>query len=126
MENGQESWYSFWADRKEQELETCKQFLNLVHTYDDYVLFHYGSYEISYLKRIIKAHNIRSVTAKLNKLIDCSCNVLSIIHSHIYFPLYSNGLKDVAKYLGYNWSSQKAIRLGIDKYGECGVYIQAY
>jgi len=35
-------------------------------------------------------------------------NVLSIVSSHIYFPTPSNGLKDVASYLGFRWSSVDA------------------
>jgi hypothetical protein len=37
-----------------------------------------------------------------------SCNVVSVIHSGVYFPTYSNGLKDVAAYLGCTWSEGNA------------------
>src|SRR5262249_50750780 len=35
-------------------------------------------------------------------------NVLSLIRSHVYFPVYSNGLKDVAGRLGFAWTDPKA------------------
>ena len=35
-------------------------------------------------------------------------NVLSVVHSHAYFPVYSNGLKDVAAHLGFVWSESDA------------------
>jgi hypothetical protein len=41
-----------------------------------------------------------SVAAKALK---SSVNLLSIIFAQIYFPTYSNGLKEIAKYLGFNW-----------------------
>ncbi len=31
-------------------------------------------------------------------------NLLSFIYARIYFPTYSNGLKDIAKYLGFRWT----------------------
>jgi predicted RecB family nuclease len=105
VENGADSWHSLWADTQEQELDLFQQFLDLVRKYDDFMLFHYGSYETSFFKRMQK---VLGRTTAIAKLMDCSCNVLSIIHSHIYFPLYSNGLKDVGRYLGTDWSDPKA------------------
>ena len=34
-----------------------------------------------------------------------SINVLSVIYSNIYFPTYTNELKDVGKYLGCHWDA---------------------
>jgi hypothetical protein len=31
-------------------------------------------------------------------------NLLSVIFGSLYFPTYSNGLKDIARYLGFEWS----------------------
>ena len=35
-------------------------------------------------------------------------NVLSAIHASVYFPTFSNGLKDVAGYLGCTWTEENA------------------
>jgi Transposase IS66 family/RNase_H superfamily len=35
-------------------------------------------------------------------------NVLSVVRAHVYFPTYSNGLKDVAGFLGFRWSDPDA------------------
>jgi predicted RecB family nuclease len=35
-------------------------------------------------------------------------NVLAIIGPHIYFPVYSNGLKEIAGVLGHKWSAANA------------------
>jgi hypothetical protein len=40
----------------------------------------------------------------LGKVIKSSVNLLSVIYARIYFPTYSNGLKDLAKFLGFEWS----------------------
>jgi len=34
--------------------------------------------------------------------------LISLISNDIYIPTYTNGLKDIAKYLGFNWSNEKA------------------
>ena len=38
------------------------------------------------------------------KAIASAVNLLSIIYAQIYFPTYSNGLKEIASYLGFKWS----------------------
>ena len=35
-------------------------------------------------------------------------NLLSLVFAHIYFPTYSNGLKEIAGYLGFRWSGSPA------------------
>ena len=44
----------------------------------------------------------------LDKLIAESVNILSVIYAQIYFPTYSNGLKEIAQYLGFQWSENTA------------------
>jgi hypothetical protein len=35
-------------------------------------------------------------------------NVLSVVHAGVYFPVFSNGLKEVGKYLGCTWTDENA------------------
>jgi hypothetical protein len=44
----------------------------------------------------------------LDQLMASSVNVLSLIYAQVYFPTYSNGLKDVARHLGFEWSESEA------------------
>src|SRR5439155_10444663 len=46
--------------------------------------------------------------AFLDQLIAASVNVLSVIYAQIYFPTYSNSLKEIAQYLGFQWSESDA------------------
>jgi len=105
IENGVESWHSFWADNREQESQLLQHFLDALRQYDNFVLFHYGSYETSFFKRM---QRIRHKKTAIAKVLDRSYNILAIVHSHVYFPLYSNGLKDIGKYLGCTWSNENA------------------
>jgi hypothetical protein len=43
-----------------------------------------------------------------DQLIASSVNLLSLIYAQVYFPTYSNGLKDVARRLGFEWSDSEA------------------
>jgi hypothetical protein len=51
-----------------------------------------------------RARRKRGVDAVLSAL----TNVLSIVYPHVYFPTYSNGLKDVAGCLGCLWTEPDA------------------
>jgi predicted RecB family nuclease len=93
--------YSFWADSKDQEREIFDQLVAVVVRYEDPIVFCYGGYERSFIKRMRRqAERKRPV----DKLLAALVNTLSIVYSHFYFPTYSNGLKDVAAYLEYKWS----------------------
>ncbi len=35
-------------------------------------------------------------------------NLLSVLYARIYFPTFSNGLKEIAGYLGFHWSGPVA------------------
>jgi RNase_H superfamily len=40
---------------------------------------------------------------QMDQAIERSINLLSVISPHIYFPTYSNSLKDIGSYLGSTW-----------------------
>jgi predicted RecB family nuclease len=100
-----ESRHSFWADRSEDEPRIFDQLLQLLRPYDDFRVFCYGGYERSFLKRMRK-YARRKRTA--DRVLVRTTNVLSVIHEHVYFPVYSNGLKEVARHLGFEWSDPDA------------------
>jgi predicted RecB family nuclease len=103
--DGEAKQCSFWADSEAEERSIFQQFLDVVARYPNSILFYYGSYERAFLRRMRKV----AVRKKLvDRLLANSCNVVSIIHAGIYFPTYSNGLKDVGAYLGCTWSEGNA------------------
>src|SRR6266498_1129501 len=105
VENGLEKRHSFWADHNDQEAKIFEQFVSEVARYDNFLVFCYGGYELTFLKRMRK-------TAKKKKLVDkilnASVNILSLIYPHIYFPTCSNRLKDIGGYLGLSWTESDA------------------
>jgi predicted RecB family nuclease len=74
-----------------------------VEEYPEHIIYHYGSYEAVFLKRMR-----REATAKrrIDRLLGRSVNVLALIYGTIYFPTFSNGLKDVASTLGFRLGSR--------------------
>lgn len=103
--NGLEQRYMLWANNKEEEVKIFQQFIDVLEQYDSYLLFHYGSYESAFLRRMRENSQNKKL---IDNVIKNSINILSIIRSNIYFPTFSNGLKDIATYLGFSWSEKNA------------------
>ena len=97
--------YSFWADGPEQEVEVFDSFLDLLDGVEDFVLFHYGGYEKALLRRMRRVVKRKRL---VDRALTRAVNVLSVLHSSIYFPVFSNGLKDVGRYLGCTWTEREA------------------
>ena len=95
--------HSFWADNNEDEKQIWDSFLDLLASVDNPTLIHYGSFETTFLKRMVARYGCPTNDA-LGKAIESPVNLLSVIYARIYFPTYSNGLKDMAKFLGFKWS----------------------
>ncbi|MGP8237088.1 MAG: IS66 family transposase, partial [Limisphaerales bacterium] len=68
----------------------------------------HGSFETVFLKRMREKYGSLPSADGIAKALECSINLLSVIFAQIYFPTYSNGLKDVARWLGFNWSAEDA------------------
>jgi predicted RecB family nuclease len=97
----------FWADDRTQEKaiwDACSQIIN---RFEDYTLYHYGQYELRFLDRMRGLADEKGV-ATIDRIRARSCNVLAANYSHIYFPTRSNGLKDVATFLGATWTAADA------------------
>jgi predicted RecB family nuclease len=71
---------------------------------------HFGAYDTVAMKRM-KARLREFLHTKMDRILERATNVLSVIHQHIYFPVYSNGLKDIGRFLGFEWTSKNATGL---------------
>jgi len=65
----------------------------------------YGAYETRYLRQM----NTRYILALddeefVDRLIETSINLLACMYGKIYFPTYSNSLKEIGRYLGFEWA----------------------
>jgi predicted RecB family nuclease len=92
--------FSFWANSKAQELDIFERFLDVVAGYDTPSIYSYGGYERAFIKRMRQHARVKK---PVDKVLATLTNTLSIIYAHCYFPTYSNGLKEVAGFLGFSW-----------------------
>ncbi|MHC1766174.1 MAG: TM0106 family RecB-like putative nuclease [Verrucomicrobiia bacterium] len=100
--------HSLWADDPSQEPRIWSEFLNLISAAKNPVLIHYGSYESAFLKRFSDRYGGPPEETPAAKVIGSSLNLLSFIFAQIYFPTYSNGLKEIAGHLGFQWAQSNA------------------
>ena len=104
---GKVSHHYFWADNKDEEGSIFQQFLALLRQYPAFTLFHYGSYETKYLQKMRQSLGDEA-KQYLEKIIKNSCNLLAFFYAHIYLPTYTNGLKEIANFLGFQWTVANA------------------
>ena len=104
-ERGVETRHSLWADTRDDEKTIFGKMLEILGQYDDFTLIHYGSYESPFLRRVKKAFDLNPT---IDKVMGRAVNLLPIISSHIYFPVYSNGLKTIGRHLGFEWTDPDA------------------
>jgi predicted RecB family nuclease len=105
VKDGKEKMVSLWADDPSQQKRLFEQFLDVLNQYPGYALFHYGQYEAEILRKVRAAVRPKKI---VDVAIAASVNVLAPLHSNVYFPTYSNGLKDIGKYLGFSWTDASA------------------
>ncbi len=97
----------FWADDPDEQSTILEQFLEFAVQMDDCQLLHFGSYDIDVLKET--RSRLRPFYQDfLDKVVERSINVLSVIHHHIYFPTYSNSLKEIGRFVGATWTMAEA------------------
>ena len=100
--------YSFWANDPLTEENMWAGCLQMLSAIDRPQLIHYGSYETQFLKRMRARYPNIGNPAFLDSLASSALNLLSVIYAHVYFPTYSNSLKEIANHLGCRWSTSGA------------------
>lgn len=96
--------HSLWADSFADEKKLWTDFLCLLSAIENPILIHYGSYEKTFFKCMCERYGNPAKGSTQDNVIKSSINLLSLIYAQIYFPTYSNSLKDVARFLGFRWS----------------------
>ena len=95
--------HSFWANTDQDERHMWQQFIDKIKQYPDAPIYHYGSYEPRAIATLAKRYetDAESVTKRL-------VNVNKHIYGKVYFPVWSNRLKDLGNFLGAQWTSPQA------------------
>jgi len=97
--------YSLWADSVHQEMQIWNDFLGVLSGIARPVLVHYSSYETRFLKRMCERYGHPPGGSAAANAINSSINILSFLFAQVYFPTYTNGLKDTASFFGFIWAN---------------------
>jgi hypothetical protein len=103
--------YSLWADTVEGERTIWNEMLSILGTVKNPVLIHYGSYETVFLRRMCERYGEPLKGSAVAEAIRTPVNLLAVTFARVYFPTFSNGLKDIGGYLGFRWSDSVAAGL---------------
>jgi len=97
------AYHAFWADTDQDERQMWQQCVDTITQYPTAPVYHYGSFEPRALAQLAKRYgtNAESVTTRL-------VNVNRYVYGKVYFPIRSNGLKDIGQYIGAQWTSPQA------------------
>ena len=94
------TYHSFWANTTQEEGEIWKQFIEKANQYSNAPIYHYGSYESKTIDQLGKRYG-----TDIQQIKDRLVNINGFIYGKVYFPLRSNSLKEIGKFIGALWSS---------------------
>ncbi len=100
--------HSLWADSVAEEERIWTDFLGVLSKVGSPVLMHYGSFETAFLKRMCERYGEPPEGSGPAKAFASAVNLVSVIFGQVYFPTFSNGLKEIAGHLGFRWSDSTA------------------
>jgi predicted RecB family nuclease len=100
---------SFWADGLDDERQMWEDCMRKLRVIGNAQIVSYGAYETRFLKQMKARYALAPEDVEfVDGLIETSINLVSCIYGKIYFPTYSNNLKEVARYLGFEWTWPQA------------------
>ncbi|MBI3966844.1 MAG: IS66 family transposase [Chloroflexi bacterium] len=102
-QEGTAAYRSFWADAVEQEEQTWRQLLATLDEFPDAPVYHYGRYEQQAIATLARRHH-----TDCGRLDQRLINLNASVYGKVYFPVRSNRLKDIGRFLGASWSEPEA------------------
>ena len=102
-DHGVTTHYSYWADTADDEGSIWQMFVQKANDYPDAPIYHYGSYEARLIESVVKrlGPESGSISGRL-------VNLISEVYGKVYFPVRSNGLKVLGRFLGASWTEPDA------------------
>jgi predicted RecB family nuclease len=93
----------FWANDFDTEIVMWQAFYAVINQYPNVPIYHYGSYEPRIISKLAKRYF--TDIGDLNRRM---VNVNKYVYGKVYFPVYSNRLKDVGRFVGASWRDPNA------------------
>ena len=101
--------YSLWANTRQDECRIWSECLGQLVALENPQIVHFGSYETTFFKRMKERYPTLLPNPEfVDELLSHSINLLSSIFGTIYFPTFTNSLKDIARFLGFRWTNGEA------------------
>ena len=97
----EEKYIPFIAKDTNLEKEMLLEFLEFIQNQDDYVIYHYHTYENTHLRKMMEKYEIDEKTRKL--VFDNMIDIHKVATSSVVFPTIGTRLKKIAPYLKFNW-----------------------
>lgn len=101
-----EQFYSFLAEKPEDEELIWQQFLDLVWQYPDAPIYHFCVYESDTVKRLGKLY--RTPHAVVQPILNRFVDVYEKLTQSVALPVESYALKAIARWLGFEWRNPEA------------------
>jgi len=99
--DGEEEFRVFVAEDVDREEEMFREFVDWFSRLDDCVAFHWHRYENRRLRRMADAYGLDPELG--SKLFGSFFDLHRAATRTFAFPTYSNSIKDIAKFMGYEW-----------------------
>jgi uncharacterized protein len=99
--DGRDTYYPFVAWRIHDEEKMFRNFLSFLKTQDDYVIYHWHNYEHWHVKRLGERYKLEGEVEKY--VLPYMIDLHRMATKAFTFPTYTNGLKDIASFLGFKW-----------------------
>ncbi len=99
-ENETATYHPFWAGPPVDEAQMWQEFIATAGQYPDVPIYHYGSFDSRTLTKLAKRYDTDA-----DSLTDRLVNVNKHVFGKVYFPIYSNRLKEIGAFIGAKWSS---------------------
>lgn len=100
-EGGGDTFIPFFAEKVSDEETNFREFIAFLKTKNDYIIYHWHNYERHHIKRLAQKYGL---TTEVDTLVfPFMCDLHRIATHAFSFPTYTNGLKDIASFLGFSW-----------------------
>ncbi|HXV27014.1 MAG TPA: TM0106 family RecB-like putative nuclease [Candidatus Paceibacterota bacterium] len=105
-ETGRTSYKQLLAKNPEEEKTAWREFLDMLSGMEDFAIYHYAYYERKVFDQLVIRHGAPS--ALIQKFNEHAVDLHAKTVESVVLPLYFYTLKDLGKYLGYEWTDPEA------------------
>lgn len=106
IEDGQETYKTFLAETPDDEESTWLEFTDFLRNYPEVPIYHYGWYEVDVFRRLVEKYGASPIAKELFETY--MLDILTALRDKVIFPSPFYSLKDIAKFLGFNWRTGDA------------------